>query len=161
MRPLLPEWTLTRQAQQARRRPGPSTPTARIVVVDDEPQIRELLKAALQREGYAVSTYGDGREALREIEREPVDILITDLRMPTISGLDLIRTAKETRPDLGSVLITAFASTETAVQALRFGADDYLTKPFSIDDLRKVVSRVLSTGRLARDEQAAVRRSVG
>ncbi|MDF1702877.1 MAG: response regulator [Planctomycetota bacterium] len=78
--------------------------------------------------------------------------------MPTISGLDLIRTAKETRPQLGSILITAFASTETAVQALRFGADDYLTKPFSIDALRKVVGRVLSSGRMVRDEQAAVRR---
>lgn len=153
MRPLLPEWTLTRQSREAA-----ASPKARVVVVDDEPQIRELLKAALKREGYSVSTYSDGREALREIEAEPIDLLITDLRMPTISGLDLIRTAKETRPQLGSVLITAFASTETAVQALRFGADDYLTKPFSIDALRKVVGRVLSAGRMARDEQAAVKR---
>ena len=153
MRPLLPEWTLTRQVREAA-----ATPKARVVVVDDEPQIRELLKAALKREGYQVSTYDDGRKALKEIEAEPIDVLITDLRMPTISGLDLIRTAKETRPQLGSVLITAFASTETAVQALRFGADDYLTKPFSIDALRKVVGRVLSAGRMARDEQAAVKR---
>ncbi|MDA1195749.1 MAG: response regulator [Planctomycetota bacterium] len=154
MRPLLPETTSLPPGGAS-----PLAPKARIVVVDDEPQIRELLKAALCREGYEVTTFADGREALRSIESEPIDVLITDLRMPTISGLDLIRTAKETRPELGSILITAYASTETAVQALRFGADDYLTKPFSIDALRKVVSRVLSAGRMARDEQAAVRRA--
>ena len=154
MRPLLPAWTHTRQTLGR-----PQAAGARIVVVDDEPQIRELLATALRREGYQVSTYDDGRAALEEIAREPIDVLITDLRMPGISGLELIRTAKETRPELGSVLITAFASTETAVQALRFGADDYLTKPFGIDDLRKVVQRVLSAGRMARDEIAAVQRA--
>lgn len=137
----------------------PRAKGAHIVVVDDEPQIRELLATALQREGYRVSTHDDGRSALKEIEAEEVAVLITDLRMPGISGLELIQRAKDTRPELGSVLITAFASTETAVQALRFGADDYLTKPFGIDDLRRVVRRVLQTGRMARDEQAAVQRA--
>jgi len=129
------------------------------VVVDDEPQIRAPLASALRREGHRVEVYDDGRKALLDIERSPIDLLITDLRMPTLNGLDLIRSAKEMQPDLGSILITAFATTETAVQALRFGADDYLTKPFGLDDLRKVVTRVLSRGRMARDEQAAVRRT--
>ncbi len=154
MRPLLPEWTITRQAKRPRRQSG-----ARVFVVDDEPQIRELLASALKREGYQVTTFADGHDALADLKSVAADILITDLRMPTISGLDLIRSAKEIRPELGSILITAFASTETAVQALRFGADDYLTKPFALDDLRRVVQRVLNTGRMARDEQAAVKRA--
>ena len=74
------------------------------------------------------------------------------------NGLDLIRSAKNIRPDLGSILITAYASTETAVQALRFGADDYLTKPFQLEDLRTVVGRVLTARRMAATEQAATHR---
>lgn len=126
--------------------------------MDDEPQIRELLASALRREGYVVDTFDDGRKALLDMERQVADVLITDLRMPTMNGLDLIQAAKDQLPDLASILITAFASTETAVQALRSGADDYLTKPFRLDDLRKVVRRVISAGRMARDEQAAVKR---
>ncbi len=154
MRPLLPEWTQTGKVSQPRPEKG-----ATIFVVDDEPQIRELLASALKREGYQVFTFHDGRRALDELERAKAEILITDLRMPGISGLDLIRAAKDIRGNMGAILITAFASTETAVQALRFGADDYLTKPFSLDDLRKVVDRVLTSGRMTRDEQAAVRRA--
>jgi len=155
MRPLLPAWTQTRRRDAQRR----AEAGARVFVVDDEPQIRELLASALKREGYHVTTFDDGRRALETLETENAEILITDLRMPGISGLDLIRNAKGIRADLGAILITAFASTETAVQALRFGADDYLTKPFSLDDLRKVVHRVLTSGRMARDEQTAVRRA--
>ncbi|MDJ0521281.1 MAG: response regulator [Planctomycetota bacterium] len=154
MRPLLPEWTQTRRVAADRRETGPV-----VFVVDDEPQIRELLASALKREGYRVTTFDDGRRALEELEHADVELLITDLRMPGISGLDLIRAAKGIRAGMGAILITAFASTETAVQALRFGADDYLTKPFGLDDLRKVVTRVLTSGRMARDEQAAVRRA--
>ncbi len=160
MRPLLPEWTLTGrpEAPTAAARQAPEAPTASVFVVDDEPQIRELLATALRRERYDVEIFDDAREALERMKRDPVDILITDLRMPVMNGLELIKAAKSVRPTVGSILITAFASTETAVQALRFGADDYITKPFGLDDLRKVVNRVLNRGRMQRDEQAAVRR---
>lgn len=134
-------------------------PPARLLVVDDEPQIRDLLAEALRREGYRVRVAGDGRTALAEVQRGGVSVLLTDLRMPEMSGLDLIRAAKQFQPDLGSVLITAYASTETAVQALRFGADDYLTKPFRLEDLRAVVGRVLAARRLLRDERDASHRA--
>jgi response regulator RpfG family c-di-GMP phosphodiesterase len=153
MRPLLPEWTATRE-----RRPVPPSAAATVFVVDDEPQIRELLASALRRESYTVTVFDDARRALAALEHAEPDLLITDLRMPAMNGLELIKAAKALRPNLGSILITAFASTETAVEALRRGADDYLRKPFGLDDLRRVVSRVLDAGRMARDEQAAVRR---
>jgi response regulator RpfG family c-di-GMP phosphodiesterase len=133
--------------------PTPEAP--HLLVVDDEPQIRELLAQALRREGYRVTTEADGRRALAVVQAEEVQVLLTDLRMPGITGLDLIRSAKQIRPDLGSVLLTAYASTETAVQALRFGADDYLPKPFRLEDLRAVVGRVLAARRMARDQRDA------
>ena len=116
MRPLLPAWTRT--TDDARR--GPDC-HARLCVVDDEPQIRELLASALRREGYDVDTYDDGRKALIDMQSRRFDVLITDLRMPNMNGLDLIEAARALLPDLASILITAFASTETAVEALRSG----------------------------------------
>jgi response regulator RpfG family c-di-GMP phosphodiesterase len=133
----------------------PSVASPHILVVDDEPQIRTLLAMALRREGYVVTTREDGYAALQDLEREEVSVLLTDLKMPRMSGLELIRAAKSRRPDLASILITAFASTETAVEALRQGADDYLAKPFQLDDLRRVVERALTTRRLASQERQA------
>jgi len=127
-------------------------------VVDDEPQIRELLAQALRREGYRVTVESDGQKALAAIHREEVHVLLTDLRMPGVSGLDLIQSARALRPEMGSILITAYASTETAVDALRYGADDYLAKPFRLEDLRAVVARVLGTRRMARDQRLATSR---
>jgi len=99
MRPLLPAWTRTRA--EARRGPDRD---ARIFVVDDEPQIRDLLASALRREGYQVDVYEDGRKALLDMERARVDVLITDLRMPAMNGLDLIQAAKDLLPNLASIL---------------------------------------------------------
>lgn len=146
------------------RTPDPAPPAppggalAHILVVDDEPQIRSLLAMALRREGYRVTVREDGIAALPDIERGDVSVLLTDLKMPRMGGLDLIRAAKGLKPDLASILITAFASTETAVEALRFGADDYLAKPFQLDDLRRVVDRVLTARRLVAAERSAVDR---
>ncbi len=139
-------------------RPGGEDAGPHVLVVDDEPQIRELVSTALRREGYRVTVRPDGRAALADIREQDVSILLTDLKMPRMNGLDLIRSAKQIRPDLGSILITAFSSTETAVQALRYGADDYLTKPFGLEDLRSVVGRVLTARRIARTEKDAVDR---
>jgi response regulator RpfG family c-di-GMP phosphodiesterase len=133
----------------------PPVEGARILVVDDEPQLRTLLAMALEREGYRVTTREDGLAALADLADEDISVLLTDLKMPRMGGLELIRAAKERRPDLASVLITAFASTETAVEALRHGADDYLTKPFHLDELRRVVERVLTTRRLTVSERQA------
>ena len=131
---------------------------AHVLVVDDEPQLRDLLTDALTRDGFRVSACSEGRAALAHIEREGVELLLTDLRMPGMDGLELIQRAREISPRLGCVLVTAFASTETAVQALRRGADDYLTKPFGLEDLRQVVRRVLRVRRLVTEQQEATAR---
>ncbi len=130
----------------------------RVLVVDDEPQIRDLVAQALRREGYRVTTHDDGHRALADIQDGDVHVLLTDLKMPRMSGLDLIRAARDLVPELGSILITAFSSTETAIQALRYGADDYITKPFRLEELRTTVERVLTERRMAGYERDAVAR---
>ena len=92
-----------------------------ILVVDDEPQIRALLKTVLEREGYRVCVRPDGRSALEALASQDVSLLITDIRMPRMDGLELLEAARGVRPDLGSIVITGFASTEAAVDALRRG----------------------------------------
>src|SRR2546427_7679379 len=114
-------------APSADRRPP------RILVVDDERSMRELLAMGLRREGYEVLLADNGRSAIDLLEREPVDLLISDIKMPDLSGVDVLRAAKKIDQDILGIMITAFASTETAVEAMRLGACDYLSKPFDID----------------------------
>ena len=142
-------------------RPQPSRSSDRphLLVVDDEPDIRDLLREVLLREGYRVTLRSEAQDALEEMRRGAVHLLITDLRMPRMSGLDLIRTAKGLQPDMGSILITGFASTETAVQALRLGADDYVPKPFRAEELLRVVDRVLGKSRMLGTERDALDRA--
>lgn len=151
--PLQPVHEGLPRADQSAVAPGLA---AHVLIVDDEPQIRDLMGETLKRWGYRVSTAEDARSALRVLRGEDIRILLTDLKMPRMNGLELIRAAREIRPQIGSILITAFASTETAVQALRSGADDYVTKPFRVDDLRATVARVLDTHRMASDERHAI-----
>ena len=101
---------------------------ARVLVVDDERSMRELLSIVLRRDGYDVLIAADGAAAIELLRRERVDILITDIRMPHMNGVDLLREAKRIAPDIVSIVMTAFASTETAVEALRLGAADYVHK---------------------------------
>ncbi|MFV1958399.1 MAG: response regulator, partial [Planctomycetota bacterium] len=139
-------------------RPSPPREPERphVLVVDDEPEIRDLLRTVLTREGYRVTIRGEANAALEDLRDGDHVLLITDLKMPRMSGLDLIRAARNLRPDLGSILITGFASTETAVEALRLGADDFLPKPFQIDVLRRVVDRVLQRRRMLTQERDAL-----
>ena len=95
-----------------RRRP-------RILVADDERSMRELLAIVLRREGYDVLLAENGREAIALIEKEPIDLLISDIKMPDLSGVDVLRAAKRVDQDILGIMITAFASTETAVEAMR------------------------------------------
>ena len=105
----------------------------RVLVVDDERSMRELLSIVLRREGYDVLLAENGRTALSLLERESIDVLISDIKMPDMSGVDVLRAAKKIDPHILGIMITAFASTETAVEAMRLGACDYLSKPFDID----------------------------
>jgi CheY-like chemotaxis protein len=121
----------------------------RILVVDDE-RFREMLSIVLGREGYEVFTAEDVTSALEQIRRGPApDLLISDLRMPDGSGVDVLRALKERSPGSVGLLLTAYASADTAVEALRLGADDYLTKPFDVADLKQRVARYLEAKRLA------------
>jgi two-component system response regulator PilR (NtrC family) len=136
-----------------RRRP-------RILVVDDERSMRELLAIVLRREGYDVLLAENGKSAIAILEKEPVDILISDIKMPDLSGVDVLRAAKRIDQDILGIMITAFASTETAVEAMRLGACDYLSKPFDVDLLRMKVREKIESRQL-RQENVLLKRTLG
>lgn len=122
---------------------------SRVLVVDDEDALRTVLSHVLRKDGHDVVTAADVPEALARIaEGPPPDLLISDLRMPGGSGVDVVRALKATAPDAVALLLTAYASAETAVQATRLGAVDYLTKPFNVDDLRARVTQLLAGRRV-------------
>ncbi len=133
---------------------------ARVLVVDDERSMRELLAIVLQREGYEVLTAENGATAIATLEREPVDLLICDIKMPDISGVEVLRAAKRIDQDMVAMMVTAFASTQTAVEALRLGACDYLSKPFDVDELKIKVREKLESRDL-RQENVLLKRALG
>ncbi|MEZ4429505.1 MAG: sigma-54 dependent transcriptional regulator [Nannocystaceae bacterium] len=127
----------------------------RVAVVDDEPRMAEILAMVLRSgdDPPEVTTFTAPAELLAALERAPFDLLLTDLRMPRIDGLTLARRARALCPSLEVVLITAHASVETAVAAMKDGALDYLTKPVDNAECRRVVARALERGRLARENR--------
>ena len=124
------------------------TETSTILVVDDERSMRELLSIMLKKEGHDVVVADCGRAAVKILEHRPVDLLISDIKMPDMSGVDVVRRAKEIRQDIVAIMITAFKSTESAVEALRLGAHDYLEKPFDNEQLKKKVRNALEQRRV-------------
>jgi two-component system, NtrC family, response regulator PilR len=125
---------------------------SRVLVVDDERSMRELLSIVLRRDGYDVLVAADGKLALDILKRERIDVLITDIRMPEMTGVDVLREAKRIDPAIISILMTAFASTDTAVEALRLGAADYVHKsPNAVNDLRLRVRKELERRRLQQE----------
>jgi two-component system response regulator PilR (NtrC family) len=140
--------------------PAPDRRPPRILVVDDERSMRELLAIVLRREGYEVLLAENGRAAIALLEREPVDLLISDIKMPDLSGVDVLRAAKKIDQDILGIMITAFASTETAVEAMRLGACDYLSKPFDIDLLKMKVREKIENRQL-RQENLLLKRTLG
>src|SRR5436309_1574816 len=132
----------------------------RILVVDDERSMRELLAIVLRREGYEVLLAENGRAAIDMLQREPVDLLISDIKMPDLSGVEVLRAAKNVDRDILGIMITAFASTDTAVEAMRLGACDYLSKPFDVD-LMKMKVREKIENRHLRQENVLLKRTLG
>ena len=116
----------------------------KILVVDDDQGLRDFLKIMLSREGYQVSTAAEGKEALRLCQKQKYDLVITDLKMPKVGGLELLRAIKEVSPETMVIVITAFASGETALVAMKEGAYDYLEKNFTVDELKATVRDALS-----------------
>ena len=115
-----------------------------ILVVDDDPLIRSFIATILREEGHRVEEAASGRAGLEKFQAAEFDLVVTDLRMPDLSGLDLIREGRKLRPESRWVIITAYGSIGNAVEAMKVGASDYLTKPFgSPEELRHVIRRVL------------------
>ena len=135
--------------------PDPTPPSAgakpRILVVDDEPSMRDMLRIVLSRDGYDVVVAKNGTEAIERLKAEPFDLLLSDIRMPDLSGVEVLRAAKQIDREIVAFMMTAFASTDTAVEAMRLGALDYFTKPFSIDELRLKIRQHLETSRLKQE----------
>jgi two-component system response regulator PilR (NtrC family) len=125
----------------------------RILIVDDERSMREFLRIALQRSGHEVATAGSPDEARPLYEAEPFDVVITDLRMTGGTGLDVLREVRQRRPETQVVVVTAYATADTAIAALKQGAYDYLTKPFKVDEIGVVVERALEKRRLITDNE--------
>lgn len=121
----------------------PPPEETQIVVVDDEVAVLSLLQKALTREGYQVEAFDTAAAALERIAKGGVALLVTDIRMPEIDGIELSRRALEEDPDLAILVLTGAADTDTAVESLRLGVRDYLTKPISIEKLSESVSRAL------------------
>jgi len=118
-----------------------------ILIVDDELSMREFLSILLEKDGYSALAAANGKEALRLLDGEKVDLIISDIRMPTMNGLDLLAAAKKIDSNLPVVMITAYASPEDAVSAMKIGAYDYITKPFKLDEIRKVIAGAISRSR--------------
>jgi two-component system, NtrC family, response regulator PilR len=128
---------------------------SRILVVDDEQSMRAFLAIMLARDGHEVVVAENGEQALASLRQRPCDLLISDIRMPECSGIDVLREAKRIQPDLPGVLMTGFASTETAIEALRTGALDYISKPFDVDEMKRVVAQALERRHLLEDGPSA------
>jgi two-component system response regulator PilR (NtrC family) len=126
---------------------------ARVLVVDDEQSMREFLEIFFRGEGYDVTTAADVDSALIAVDADDFDVVISDIQMPERSGLDLLHAVKETAPQTVVIMITAFATTETAITAMKQGAYDYVTKPFKVDELRLVVEKALEKRLLSAENQ--------
>ena len=123
-------------------------PAERILIVDDEEGLRRLLVRVLVKSGHEAIAVSGGAEALRQVAAEPFDLVITDIKMPEMDGLELLRQLKDFDPALPVIVMTAYGTVESAVEALRAGAYDYLAKPFEIDELKLTVAKALERERL-------------
>ena len=126
----------------------------KILVVDDEAPIREMLKQGLSQMGeFTVEVTHNGPEAIEKIENDVFDLVLTDMKMPGMDGIELLKTVKGTRPDLTVILMTAYGSIETAVEAIKIGADDYITKPIDLNELLIHISKAQKESLLIRENR--------
>ena len=120
----------------------------KILVVDDEPSLRDVLSIMLKRTGYEVTSVADGEEAVELLQKELFDLVITDLRMPKVGGMEVLKAVKSASPETVVLVITAFASADSAIEAMKQGAYDYLTKPFQVDEVQLIIRNALEKRRL-------------
>jgi two-component system, NtrC family, response regulator PilR len=125
-----------------------------LLIVDDEQSYRQLLSLVFEGDGHTIRTAMNGRQALELLQIEPADIIISDVRMPDMNGIELLRNARELYPDIGMVLMTAFASVEDAREAFKLGADDFIQKPFDVEELKVIVKKTLEKQELIIENKA-------
>jgi two-component system response regulator PilR (NtrC family) len=114
-----------------------------ILVIDDERSMREFLSIMLEKEGYKAIAIDNGNDALKFIKENNYDLIITDIKMPKTTGIDLLRESMNIHPNTPVIMITAFASTEVAVEAMKLGAYDYITKPFNVDEIKLIIKKAI------------------
>ncbi|MFQ3675119.1 MAG: response regulator, partial [Endomicrobiia bacterium] len=115
----------------------------KILVIDDEQGIRDMVSYTLLKEGYAVFTAANGAEGVEQVIKNDIDVAITDIKMPGMDGIEVLKKIKEVKPEVEVIVATGYGSTETAVESLRKGAYDYINKPFNIDELSSLVSKAI------------------
>src|SRR5262245_18928023 len=126
----------------------PQDDSPRVLVVDDEKVIREILSDFLTMEGYVVRAVEDGAAALKELRLRPYDLVISDLKMPNVGGLELLEKIADENLNVLTVIMTGFGTVETAIEAMKKGAFDYILKPFKVEEVVHVVQRGLDRQRL-------------
>ena len=131
-----------------------------ILIIEDEAKMRRLLELNLGEDGFKTLSAGDAETGLKLLASEPVHLVLTDLKLPGMNGLEFLQTAKQQNPALPIVVMTAFGSVETAVDAMKAGATDYVLKPFSLAEMRMVVHKELDNSRL-REENRSLREALG
>jgi DNA-binding NtrC family response regulator len=124
-----------------------------ILVVDDEPEMRALVRDILEEQGHRVSVAQGGREAFKLLSEQECGVVLTDLRMKEMQGIELLTEIKRTYPDVNVIIMTAFGSVETAIEAMRQGAYDYLIKPVKTEELIRVTGRAVREAALRREVQ--------
>jgi two-component system response regulator PilR (NtrC family) len=125
-----------------------------LLIVDDEQSYRQLLTLVFEHDGHHIRTAINGREALMMLQDEPADVIISDVKMPDMDGIELLNAVREFLPDIGFVLMTAFATVDTAREAFKLGADDFLTKPFDVEELKLIVKKALEKQELIVENRA-------
>src|SRR6516225_11591064 len=131
-----------------------------ILIVEDEPKMRRLLEISLGEDGHSVRSVADAETGLKSLAREPADLVVTDLKLPGMSGLDFLAEAKRMNSGIPVVVMTAYGSVETAVEAMKAGASDYVLKPFSMAEMKLVINKELDVQRV-RDENRSLKEALG
>src|SRR5215471_2925085 len=133
---------------------------ASILIVEDEPKMRRLLEISLGEDGHTVRTVGDAENALKGLAREPADLIVTDLKLPGMNGLEFLHEAKRMNAATPVIVMTAYGTVETAVEAMKAGASDYVLKPFTMAEMKLVINKELDVQRV-RDENRSLKEALG
>lgn len=131
----------------------------RILIIEDEKSMREVLKILLEEEGYDITPAADGQEGIEQIQKDIFDLVITDIKMPRMDGFGVLKKVKEISPSTVVIMITAFGTTESTIEAMKLGAYDYIHKPFKIDEIRLIINKAFEKKRMS-DELSLLREKV-